>query len=90
MRITIKDLERLAALANEVTNSPATYGTRENGKFTTNVGHFCISQAYGGVSLHRIHNEGGAVSDVFRCGHTTKRDLYNRMQAFLTSLSGHY
>ena len=90
MRVTIKDLERLAALANEITNSPATYATRIDGKFKSHVGHFFISQEYGGVCFCKVANEGGARADIFRCGHTTKKDLYNRIQAFLTALRGHY
>jgi hypothetical protein len=29
--------------------------------------------------------EGGGVRDVFSCGHVTKRDLYNRMSAYLVA-----
>ena len=28
---------------------------------------------------------GGGVRDVFSCGHVTKRDLYNRMSAYLVA-----
>ena len=44
-----------------------------------------VSGAYCGVSLHQTMNEGGGVRDVFSCGHVTKRDLYNRMHAYLVA-----
>jgi len=48
-----------------------------------NIGNYHLSGAYGGVSLHRMSNEGGGVSDVFRCGHVPKRELAEKMWAFL-------
>jgi hypothetical protein len=49
---------------------------------------YVISYAYGGASLHRncdVNGDGEShgVSDVFGCGHVPKRELYDRMQAFL-------
>ena len=31
-------------------------------------------------------NESGGVKSVFNCGHVTKQDLYDRMQAFLAGI----
>jgi hypothetical protein len=31
-------------------------------------------------------NTGGGVTDIFGCGHVAKRDLANRMQAFIKGL----
>jgi len=50
------------------------------------IGHYHISGAYGGVCLHRTDNENGGVTDVFNCGHVPKRDLYNRMRAYLEGI----
>lgn len=43
-----------------------------------------ISQAYGGVSLHAISATGStAVTDVFRSGHVSKRELAGMIDAAL-------
>lgn len=49
-------------------------------------GLYHIDGAYGGVSLHKNENEFGGVSDVFRCGHVSKRDLYYRIDALLIGI----
>jgi len=86
-RIRQSDLEYLAGLINQTTNSPMETLTRdEAGKLTANIGNYYISGAYGGVSLHRNVNLHGACTDVFNCGHVPKRDLYNRMRAYLAGL----
>ena len=86
-RIRQSDLEYLAGLINQATNSPMETLTRdESGKLTANVGNYHISGAYGGVSLQRNVNLRGACTDVFNCGHVPKRDLYNRMRAYLAGL----
>jgi hypothetical protein len=88
MRITQKDLEAVVNRINAVTKSPPTsYTKTKDGKYKANIGNYHLSGAYGGVSLHRMHNSSGGVEDVFSCGHTTKRDLYNRMQSFLLGVS---
>ena len=81
-RITEKDLAATVRRLNETTKSPTAYGD-SNG---SHIGHYHISHAYGGVSLHRTCSTGGAINDVFRCGHVTKRDLYNRIHAMLAGL----
>ena len=86
-RITDKDLNAMAALLNRLTGSPSTYCANAAGEpFEANIGHYHISHAYGGVSLHRTSNHGGGVSSVLGCGHIPKRDLYNRMDAFIAGI----
>ena len=80
MRITEKDLTKLVARLNELTGSPLTY-MDENRK--TNIGHFCLDYAYGGVQLQRVCNHSGGVSTFFNTGYTTKRELYNSIHAFI-------
>ena len=83
-RITNKDLERLCERINDLTGSPKTGWTKkQDGGFVANIGHYYIDGAYGGVALERMVTDGGGVEAVFSCGHVTKRDLYNRMHAFL-------
>lgn len=85
-RITEKHLKSVVDRINRVTNSPLESYTRDGDKLTANIGNYHIDFAYGGVSLDRMVSPGGGVSDVFRCGHVTKRELYNRMHAFLEGL----
>ena len=83
-KITLKNVEGLADKINEVMGMPKTsWSKNAAGKFESAVGNYHISGAYGGVSLHCMVNECGAVDDVFGCGHISKRDLWNRMRAFL-------
>jgi len=80
MRITEKDLSKAVERLNELTGSPLTY-MDENRK--TNIGHFCLDYAYGGVQLQRVCNLSGGVSTVFHCGYITKGGLYNLIHAFI-------
>jgi hypothetical protein len=50
------------------------------------VGHFHIDYAYGGVMLCRTVNDGGGVSSVLSSGHTSKRDLYDQIYAFIRGI----
>ena len=85
-RITRANLEALVTRINREMGAPSEpYTKGEDGRFKANIGNYHISGAYGGVALHRIVNESGAIADVFSSGHVTKRDLYNRMRAFLAA-----
>ncbi len=57
----------------------------KNPEYST-IGSFVIDYAYGGVSLHQYSNKHGGVNDVFSCGHIPKRDLFNRICAYMTDL----
>ena len=87
IRITNKDLAAVLSRINRETNSPLSPYTLTDGKHTANIGNYHLSGAYGGVSLHRMVNESGGISDVFGCGHVTKRELYTQMHAFLRGLN---
>jgi hypothetical protein len=82
-RITKTFLKAQVDRINRVTGSPLQY----NGTMGANIGHYTLSGAYGGFSLLRVETEGGGVSDVFRCGHVTKRSLSNMMDAFLCGIA---
>jgi hypothetical protein len=87
MRTTIKTLETLCRWINERTGSPLEPYTREEGgKFRANIGNYHLSQAYGGVCLHRMHNESGGVTTPLVHGHIPKRELEIAMRAFLSGL----
>ena len=81
-RITEKHLQGLCNRLNAVTGSPdAPY---VNG--VAQIGNYHISHAYGGVCLHRMYNTSGGVSDPLYCGHCSKRELYNRIYAFIQGM----
>jgi hypothetical protein len=83
MRITKSHIQAKADYLNKITGSPLEAYTRApDGKFVSNQGHFHISCAYGGYSLHRMVGEAGGVTDIFSCGHIPARELAERMSAF--------
>ena len=80
-RITRSNLEAVVKRLNIMTgNSIDPYTKDKNGNFIANIGNYRISGAYGGVSLYRM------ATDVFGCGHVTKRDLYDRLHAYLIGI----
>lgn len=81
-RITNMHLEALAQRINKLTNSPTEYMTDRK----INVGHFHISYAYGGACLQRTCNDGGGVTCPIDQGHVPKRELYEKMHAFIRGL----
>lgn len=86
MRISINQLRTLCDRINEVTGNALTPYTRENGKFKANIGNYNLSQAYGGVSLHRICTDGGGVDTPLGGYHRPKKELYYQMQSFLSGI----
>ena len=87
MRITQKDLESVINRLNETTNSPTEQYTRDDsGHLKANVGNYHLSMAYDGYKLERVCNEGGGASCPINTGFTTKRDLYNQLQAFINGI----
>jgi hypothetical protein len=88
-RITQRDLEQLCRVVNNAVNgSPdgEVWIRTPDGDLHARIGAFYIDGAYGGVALYRVVTEGGGVSDVFGCGHVPKRNLYDRLQAFLRGM----
>jgi len=82
-RITDKQLESLVTYLNELTKQPINPYTRVDDKLHANIGNYHLSYAYGGVKLHQMVNQGGGVREPIYTGYTTKRDLYNQLQAFI-------
>jgi len=83
-RITNAQLQYLVERINTLTNNPLTYSTRDNSQFKANIGHYHLYGAYGATGLHQTMNEGGGVHEII--GLSTKRELYNRMQSFISGL----
>ena len=86
-RITEKHLQAVVDRLNRITGSPSEPYTLKNGRMAANIGNYHLSHAYGGVCLHRMHNEGGGVSSPLSCGHTTKRELAGLMYAFIAGIN---
>ena len=84
-RITQKDLEAVVTRINRLTNSPMTYSAGTV-PFCSNIGNYHLDYAYGGVHLCRAVNTVGGIDNVLGCGHVSKRDLYERMHAFIRGL----
>lgn len=86
MRITDRDLLAVVERINRITGSPTETYIKAGDRYVAQIGNYHLSHAYGGVSLHRMMNESGGVENVLGCGHVPKRDLYDRMQAFIRGL----
>ena len=82
-RVTEKQLQAIVDRINTMTGSPLE--PYANGK--AQIGNYHLSHAYGGVCLHRMHNEGGGVSSPLSVGHVTKRELANLMYAYICGLN---
>ena len=50
------------------------------------VGKFHLYHAYGKVQLHQCKSTCGQIDDVFRCGFLTKRELYEKMDDFISGI----
>jgi hypothetical protein len=85
-RITIKVLEDRCLYLNKLTHSPLDSHTKLEGKLISNEGHCHISQGFNGVSLYRYANNSGAIRNVLNIGNSTKRELYNLMNAYIKGI----
>ena len=82
-RITINDLQKLVDRINQIKGTPSKpWEDNKDGKYAANIGNYHLDGAYGGHALHQMTNTSGGIRDIFG-GHMAKRELYNRMQAFL-------
>ena len=86
MRTSIKTLEYLVSQINTLTDSPATPYTRDGDKMKANIGNFHLSQAYGGVCVHRMANESGGCTTPIWSGHGTKKEAEMKLRAFICGL----
>ena len=71
---------------NRVTGSPETPYTRDGKKFTANIGNYHLSFAYSGVELDRMVNTGGGVTCPLGSGHGTRRELWEKIHAYITGI----
>ena len=86
-QITIKQIQIQVDRLNQITGSPETpYSKDSNGKFHGNIGNFHISQAYGGVCIHRMANDCGGVTTPIFHGHVPKREAFNQLVAYIAGI----
>jgi hypothetical protein len=85
-RISIKQLEAQCEHLTRLTDSPLEPYTRKDGKFTANIGNYHLSQAYGGVELHRMATDGGGASTPAWHGYVPKREAHERLGAFINGI----
>ena len=84
-RITNSMIDRKVNYLNQLTGNPAEPYSTIDGKYKSNTGNYHISSAYGGVCLDQMC-DGGGTRSVFSIGHIPKRDLYNRICAYVLGL----
>lgn len=86
-RVTEKQLQSLVDYINTITNSPKeSYSKGEDGHYHANIGNYHIDGAYGGVTLHQIVTDGGGVTTPLGGGYFTKRELYQKLYAFIRGI----
>jgi hypothetical protein len=89
-RITDRDIAAALARLNTATGSPTAawhiVSTDADGRtrMESNVGHWHLNSAYGGVQLARMHNEHGGIESFG--GYGTKREAFTRIHAMLDAL----
>ena len=89
-RITDKQLQAVVDRLNRLTNNPleaySVVDTVGHFRKQANIGNYHLSWAYGGVCLHQMHNEAGSVTTPIGSGYNTKRELYEKMHAFISGI----
>lgn len=85
-RVSIKDLELQVARINKLTGSPLTPWGKVGDKLKANIGNYHLDQAYGGIKLVKMYNEGGGIEVITRSGYGSKKELYYQLDAIITTL----
>ena len=86
-RMTMKYLEARVEYLNKLTDNPLTpWSQNKAGKFRANIGNYHLDGAYGGWQLVQHMNEGGGVTVPLSTGHVSKRELAEKLDAFISGL----
>lgn len=86
-RITLAHLQAIVDRINRTMGTPhESWVKDESGKYCAQIGNYHLSGAYGGYSLHQMMSDGGGVYDTLGCGHIAKRELAERMYAFIRGI----
>ncbi len=87
-RITQAHLKAKIATLNRMMGKPEQPYQDErdqDGRLVPNVGTFMLSGAYGGYSVHRMCQGGGA-ADVLSIGHVKARELADLLSAYMRGI----
>jgi hypothetical protein len=86
-QVTIKQLQAQIERLNQLTGNPlAPYTRSDDGKLHGNVGNFHLSQAYGGVCVHRMANDCGGVTTPIFHGHRPKREAFGLLVSYIAGI----
>jgi hypothetical protein len=86
-RTTLKQLWSLVDDLNRVTGNPmATYSRQAGGTINANPGNYHLDEAYGKFNLAQISNTGGSIHHPIGIGFYTKRELADKIRAYLYGL----
>lgn len=85
-RITDRQLVALVDRLNQLTGNPTKPYMVVDGKTQASPGNFHISHAYGGVALMQMSSTSGGCRMPLMQGHTTKRDCYDQVYAFVKGI----
>ena len=88
-RITNRHLEGMIVRLNKLTGMPLEpYAKDADGRVQPQAGCHHLSQAYGGVCLHRMSLTPGCtgVSTPLNGGHISKRELYDQIYAYIRGI----
>ena len=82
-RITEQMLERQIDRINQLTGNPQTLYTKEDGRFSPNVGNYHLAIQLGSFKLEQMAEGGGVHAILYG---DSKRDLYNQLRAFIDGI----
>jgi len=83
-RITKLMLKARVDYLNQITGNPLEpYVRNEDGKLVAQVGNYHLDGAYGGYSIEQMVNESGGVTTLFSLGNVSKRELFDKLCAYI-------
>ena len=86
-RITEKMLQQMVKVLNNQAGTPQEpYTKGSDGKYTPNANCYHLDHAYGGVGLCQMCETGTGVRSIIG-GHMPKRELYDRLRAFIDGIA---
>jgi hypothetical protein len=85
-QITQTMLQGKIDFLNELTGNPLKPYAMVEGTHRSQIGNYHLSMQYGGYALYRTVNQGGGINDIFSRGHGTKRELYERICAYISGI----
>ena len=90
MRTTTRHIELLIKQLNELTHNPTETNylltTNQGRKLCWNIGNYFLDSAYGGYDLVQVINEGGGITKPLYGGYVSKRELYNKLTAYINGV----